>query len=66
MHTKQRQTQNTHKQWEAHKTINQQQQQQQQNYRIRTDISLSYLGWGLKRILWCQMFALDSVRMEAS
>ena len=40
MHTEQRQTQNPHKQWEVHNTINQQQQNR------RTDSSLSYRGGG--------------------
>ena len=35
------QTQNPHKQWEVHKTIN-----QQQNHRLRTDSSLSHWGGG--------------------
>ena len=46
MHTQNKdQTQNSHKQWEVHKTMN----QQHQNLRLRPDSSLSH--WGLKCIL---------------
>ena len=57
MHTKipkKDQTQNLHKRWEVHKTMN----QQQPNHRLRVDSSLSH--WGLKCILLGQIFALDS------
>ena len=49
------QTQNPDKQWEQHKTINQQQQN------LRTDSSLSHWGGGggLNAFYWCQIFTLD-------
>ena len=57
--SEQKPTQNPYKQWEIHKTIN----QQLQNHRFRTDSSLSHRGGGggLNAFYWRQIFALDSV-----
>ena len=63
MHINQRPTLKPHKQWEVHRTIN----QQQQNHRLRTDGCLSHRvcvcvrGVGGEMHYWRQIFALDNV-----
>ena len=48
MHTKTKANSELHKQWEVHKTVN----EQQHNHHLRMDRGLSY---------WRQIFDLDSV-----
>ena len=71
MHSKRSLTQSSHRQWEVHKTIN----QQQQNHRLRTDLDLqtSQLereGWwlqGRNRLFRgrnsCRCFCVDLVKL---